>query len=81
MCLLVHPEYFREVHGPTFPLAQNAPLFSPSDQVEVQRLDFLYASLKHIMNGIYHGPAKDVLSETADRRKRVLDLITAEGNW
>ncbi|KAF8605136.1 hypothetical protein BDV93DRAFT_605621 [Ceratobasidium sp. AG-I] len=74
-------EYFQEIHGRTFPLARNAPLVFPTDQVEVQRLDLQHAALKCILNGNYYGPVKDVLSEPGDRRKRVLDLFTAEGNW
>ncbi|KAF8593089.1 hypothetical protein BDV93DRAFT_530016 [Ceratobasidium sp. AG-I] len=74
-------EYFREIHGRAFPLAPNAPLFFPTDHIEVQRLDLLHTALKLVLNGNYYGPVKDVLSETGDRRKRVLDLTTAEGNW
>ncbi|KAF8609756.1 hypothetical protein BDV93DRAFT_602378 [Ceratobasidium sp. AG-I] len=74
-------EYFQQIHGRAFPLAQNTPTLFPTDDVEVQRLDLLHTALKLVLNGNYYGPVKDVLSETADRRKRALDLITAEGNW
>ncbi|KAF8609733.1 hypothetical protein BDV93DRAFT_551227 [Ceratobasidium sp. AG-I] len=74
-------EYFQQIHGRAFPLASNAPLFFPTDHIEVQRLDLLHTALKLVLNGNYYGPVKDVLSETTDRRKRVLDLTTAEGNW
>ncbi|KAF8609663.1 hypothetical protein BDV93DRAFT_602300 [Ceratobasidium sp. AG-I] len=74
-------EYFQQIHGRAFPLAPSAPMLFPTDHAEVQRLDFLHPALKRILNGNYYGPVKDVLSETGERRKRVLDLITAEGNW
>ncbi|KAF8605137.1 hypothetical protein BDV93DRAFT_605622 [Ceratobasidium sp. AG-I] len=74
-------EYFQEIHGRTFPLAQNAPLVFPADHVEVQRLDLQHAAIKGLLNGNCYGPVKDLLSETSERRKRVLDLPTAEGNW
>ncbi|KAF8609757.1 hypothetical protein BDV93DRAFT_551251 [Ceratobasidium sp. AG-I] len=74
-------EYFQQIHGRAFPLAQNVPLVFPTDHIEVQRLDLQHTALKRVLNGNYYGPVKDVLSETADRRKRALDLITAEGNW
>ncbi|KAF8609735.1 hypothetical protein BDV93DRAFT_518496 [Ceratobasidium sp. AG-I] len=74
-------EYFQQIHGRAFPLAQNAPLAFPTDRAEAQRLDFIHTALKLILNGNYYGPVKDVLSETGERRKQVLDLITAEGNW
>ncbi|KAF8606904.1 hypothetical protein BDV93DRAFT_488827 [Ceratobasidium sp. AG-I] len=74
-------EYFQQIHGRAFPLAQDGPLLFPADDVEVQRRNFLRPALKRILNGNYYGPVKDVLSETGERRKRVLDLLTAEGNW
>ncbi|KAF8600022.1 hypothetical protein BDV93DRAFT_590082 [Ceratobasidium sp. AG-I] len=74
-------EYFQQIHGRAFPLAQNAPFAFPTDYVEVQRLDFVHTALKHLLNGNYYGPVKSVLSETSERRKRALDLPTAEGNW
>ncbi|KAF8605075.1 hypothetical protein BDV93DRAFT_555025 [Ceratobasidium sp. AG-I] len=74
-------EYFQEIHGRAFPLAQNAPLVLPVDHVEVHRLDLQHAALKCILGGNYYGPVKDVLSDTGERRKRALDLPTAEGNW
>ncbi|KAF8609758.1 hypothetical protein BDV93DRAFT_518513 [Ceratobasidium sp. AG-I] len=74
-------EYFHQIHGRAFPLAQNAPTLFPTDDDEVQRLDIMYAVVKLILNGNYYGPVKAVLSETADRRKRALDFPTAEGNW
>ncbi|KAF8595081.1 hypothetical protein BDV93DRAFT_564785 [Ceratobasidium sp. AG-I] len=74
-------KYFQQIHGRAFPLAPSAPMLFPTDHAEVQRLDFLHPALKRILNGNYYGPVKDVLSETGERRKRVLDLITAEGNW
>ncbi|KAF8609732.1 hypothetical protein BDV93DRAFT_404138, partial [Ceratobasidium sp. AG-I] len=73
--------YFQQIHGRAFPLAQNAPLFLPADDAEVQRLDLQHTALKRILGANYYGPVKDVLSETGDRRKQVLDLLTAEGNW
>ncbi|KAF8603628.1 hypothetical protein BDV93DRAFT_508270 [Ceratobasidium sp. AG-I] len=74
-------EYFQQIHGRAFPLAQNAPLVFPTDDAEVQRLDCVHTALKHLLNGNYYGPVKDVLLETSGRRKRALDLPTAEGNW
>ncbi|KAF8609708.1 hypothetical protein BDV93DRAFT_602334 [Ceratobasidium sp. AG-I] len=73
-------EYFQQIHGRAFPLAQTH-LFLPTDDAEVQRLDLQHTALKRILNGNYYGPVKEVLSETGDRQKRALDLFTAEGNW
>lgn len=64
-----------------FPLDQNAPRLFPTDQLEVRRLDIQHATVKLALNGNYYGPVQDVLAETSERRKRVLDLFTAEGNW
>lgn len=64
-----------------FPLDQNTPKVFPTDQVEVRRLDIQHAALKLLLNGNYFGPVQEVLIETSERRKRVLDLLTAEGNW
>ena len=77
----IYLEYFQQIHGRAFPLAPNAPIFFPTDDIEVQRLDSVFPVLKLILNGNYYGPVKDVLSETTERRKRVLDLPTFEGNW
>ena len=79
--LIPHLEYFQQIHGRAYPLAHSAPLCFPTDDVEVQRLDFVHPALKLALNGNYYGPVKDVLSEASERRKRVLDLPTAEGNW
>lgn len=64
-----------------FPLDQNAPKLFPTDQVEVGRLNIQHAVLKLLLNGNYYGPVREALAETSERRKRVLDLLTAEGNW
>ncbi|KAF8609760.1 hypothetical protein BDV93DRAFT_540957 [Ceratobasidium sp. AG-I] len=73
--------YFQQIHGRAFPLAQSVPTLFPTDDDEVQRLDLLHTALKFALHGNHYGPVKDVLLETADRRKRALDLLTGEGNW
>ena len=64
-----------------FPLDQNTPHLFPTDQAEVRRLDIQHAILRVLLNGNYYGPVQDMLAEACDRRRRILDLFTAEGNW
>lgn len=64
-----------------FPLDQNTPHLFPTDELDLRRLDVQHAALKLLLNGNYYGPVQNVLAETSERRKRVLDLFTAEGNW
>ena len=64
-----------------FPLDQNTPHLFPTDQAEVRRHDIQHAILRGLLNGNSYGPVQDVLGETSEGRKRVLDLFTAEGNW
>ncbi|KAF8605139.1 S-adenosyl-L-methionine-dependent methyltransferase [Ceratobasidium sp. AG-I] len=74
-------DYFKEINGRIFPIDDNVPRLVPADQIEVHRLDIQHTALRLLLNGNYYGPVKDVLADSAGRRKRVLDLLTAEGNW
>jgi hypothetical protein len=66
-----------------FPLDENIPFLFPADFAEVRRLDIQHEALKLLLRGNYYGPVREILanSEHSGERKRVLDLLTAEGNW
>jgi hypothetical protein len=66
-----------------FPLDENIPLLFPADSAEVRRLDIQHEGLKLLLRGNYYGPVREILADTEPngRRKRVLDLLTAEGSW
>ncbi|CUA76737.1 hypothetical protein RSOLAG22IIIB_02207 [Rhizoctonia solani] len=75
-------EYFQEINGRMFPIDENIPTLFPTDHAEVRRLELQHLELKVLLKGNYFGPVKEVLAENASgRRKRVLDLITADGTW
>jgi hypothetical protein len=65
-----------------FPTDENIPALFPTDHAEVHRLELQHLELKVLLKGNYFGPAKEVLERNeGERRKRVLDLLTADGTW
>ncbi|CAE6521472.1 unnamed protein product [Rhizoctonia solani] len=75
-------EYFQEIYGRRFPIDENVPLLFPTDDAEVRRLKLQHLSLKLVFGSNYFGPMREVLTEDpSGRRKRVLDLFTADGTW
>ncbi|KAF8761531.1 S-adenosyl-L-methionine-dependent methyltransferase [Rhizoctonia solani] len=75
-------EYFQEIYGRMFPIDENVPPLFPTDDAEVRRLKLQHLSLKLIIGSNYFGPVRNALAESPDgRRKRVLDLFTADGTW
>lgn len=75
-------EYFQEINGRLFPVDENVPFLFPTDNGEVQRLELQHYSLKLALGSNYFGPVQETLAENPDgRRKRVLDLLTADGSW
>ncbi|CAE6446319.1 unnamed protein product, partial [Rhizoctonia solani] len=75
-------EYFQEVYGRMFPVDENVPFLFPTDDAELRRLKLQHISLKLVFGSNYFGPTRSVLLEVpSGRRKRVLDLFTADGTW
>ncbi|CAE6470587.1 unnamed protein product [Rhizoctonia solani] len=75
-------EYFQEFYGRMFPVDENVPFLFPTDDAELRRLKLQHLSLKLVFGSNYFGPVRNVLSEVlSERRKRVLDLFTADGTW
>ncbi|KAJ1311428.1 hypothetical protein OPQ81_009917 [Rhizoctonia solani] len=75
-------EYFQEIYGRMFPIDENVPFLFPTDDAELRRLKLQHLSLKLVIGSNYFGPVRNVLTEnTSGRRKRVLDLFTADGTW
>ncbi|CEL57731.1 hypothetical protein RSOLAG1IB_02475 [Rhizoctonia solani AG-1 IB] len=75
-------DYFQEIYGRMFPIDENVPPLFPTDDAEVRRLRLQHLSLKLVVGSNYFGPMRSALTESADgRRKRVLDLFTADGTW
>ncbi|KAG9126110.1 hypothetical protein FRC07_004846 [Ceratobasidium sp. 392] len=77
------PDYFQEAHGRMFPADANVAISLPTDSVEVQRCAEQHRILKALLRSNYWGPVEQVLSTTHGQkaRKKVLDMVTAEGSW
>lgn len=74
-------DYFREVYGRAYPADSNIPPFVPLDNGEAARLELQHHYLKLLIGGNYFGPVNDTLQPDPSRRKRVLDIFTADGTW
>ncbi|CAE6469870.1 unnamed protein product [Rhizoctonia solani] len=75
-------DYFQEIYGRMFPVDENVPFLFPTDDAELRRLKLQHLSFKLVFGSNYFGPLRSVLSEVpSGRRKRVLDLFTADGTW
>ncbi|QRV93173.1 methyltransferase domain protein [Ceratobasidium sp. AG-Ba] len=77
------PDYFTEMHGRMFPADSNVAISLPTDSIEVQRCTEQHQILKAFIGSNYWGPVEQVLATTAGQRdrKKVLDMVTAEGSW
>ncbi|KAJ1304957.1 hypothetical protein OPQ81_006089 [Rhizoctonia solani] len=73
--------YFREVYGRAYPADRNIPAFVPLDNGEAARLEIQHHYLKLMIGSNYFGPVREILQPHPTRRKRVLDLFTADGTW
>ncbi|KAF8715273.1 Methyltransferase domain, partial [Rhizoctonia solani] len=74
-------DYFREIHGRRFPVADNLPLALPVDNEELLRFDLRHASIKLLMGGNQWTPIVEALAPVRGRRRRVLDICTRSGTW
>ncbi|KAG9089105.1 hypothetical protein FRC06_001716 [Ceratobasidium sp. 370] len=76
-------DYFLEVDGRMFPSDVNVAISLPQDSAEVQRCLDHHQVFKMILGAKYWGPVEQVLAPTPGEteRKRVLDMVTAEGSW
>ncbi|KAG8719267.1 hypothetical protein FRC09_011393 [Ceratobasidium sp. 395] len=76
-------DFLTEVNGRLFPSDVNVAISLPQDSAEIQRCVDHHRVFKMILGSNYWGPVEQVLApnpETA-QRKRVLDMVTAEGSW
>ncbi|KAG8744030.1 hypothetical protein FRC10_010919 [Ceratobasidium sp. 414] len=75
-------DFFQEAHGRMFPADNNVAISLPTDSVEVQRCAQQHRALKLLLESNYWGPVDEVLAPTQGlQRKKVLDMMTAEGTW
>ncbi|KAG8768706.1 hypothetical protein FRC12_005420 [Ceratobasidium sp. 428] len=76
-------EYFQQLNGRMFPADENMPIALPTDLGEVKRLMLQHLQLKIFLGANFYGPVREVLAPRPgdQKKKRVLDLITAEGSW
>ncbi|CAE6491294.1 unnamed protein product [Rhizoctonia solani] len=73
--------YFREVYGRAYPADANIPAFVPLDNGEAARLEIQHHYTKLLIGSNYFGPVRERLQPHPTRRKRVLDIFTADGTW
>ncbi|CAE6352725.1 unnamed protein product [Rhizoctonia solani] len=73
--------YFREVYGRAYPADTNIPAFVPLDNGEAARLEIQHHYMKLVIGSNYFGPLREILQPHPERRKRVLDVFTADGTW
>ncbi|KAB5591290.1 hypothetical protein CTheo_5249 [Ceratobasidium theobromae] len=73
--------YFREIYGRMYPADTNIPPFVPLDNGEAARLELQHYYLKLMIGSNYFGPVNSILQPHPLRRKRVLDVFTADGTW
>ncbi|KAG8746023.1 hypothetical protein FRC10_006362 [Ceratobasidium sp. 414] len=75
--------YFREVKGRMFPSDFNVAVNLPTDSTEIRRCKDHHKVIKMLLGSNYWGPVQQVLASTPGerQRKRVLDIVTAEGSW
>ncbi|KAG9080823.1 hypothetical protein FRC06_006121 [Ceratobasidium sp. 370] len=76
-------DYFQNIDGRMFPSDSGVPISLPQDSVEIQRCLDHHRLFKMILRSNYWGPVEQVLAPTLGEteRKKVLDMITAEGSW
>ncbi|KAG9074237.1 hypothetical protein FRC06_010824 [Ceratobasidium sp. 370] len=76
-------DFFQEAHGRKFPADANVAISLPTDSVEVQRCAEQHQIIKAFLRSNYWGPVDQALATTPGQkgRKKVLDMVTAEGSW
>ncbi|KAG8721381.1 hypothetical protein FRC08_013542 [Ceratobasidium sp. 394] len=76
-------DFFQEAHGRKFPADTNVAIPLPTDSIEVQRSADQHRILKAFFGSIYWGPVDQVLTTAPGQkeRKKVLDMVTADGSW
>ncbi|KAG9099990.1 hypothetical protein FS749_016559 [Ceratobasidium sp. UAMH 11750] len=76
-------DYFQEAHGRKFPADANIAISLPTDSIEVQRCAEQHRILKAFLGSNYWGPVDQALTTAPGHngRKKVLDMVTAEGSW
>ncbi|KAG8717024.1 hypothetical protein FRC09_014865 [Ceratobasidium sp. 395] len=76
-------DFLTEVNGRLFPSDVNVAISLPQDSAEIQRCVDHHRVFELILGSNYWGPVEQVLAPTSGtaQRKRVLDMVTAEGSW
>ncbi|KAG8687558.1 hypothetical protein FRC09_013424 [Ceratobasidium sp. 395] len=75
-------DYFQEAHGRLFPADGNVAISLPTDSAEVHRCAEQHRALKLLLESNYWGPVDEMLAPApGSERKKVLDVMTAEGTW
>ncbi|KAG9127776.1 hypothetical protein FRC07_009364 [Ceratobasidium sp. 392] len=76
-------DYFLEVGGRMFSSDANVAISLPQDSAEIQRCLDHHQVFKMTLRSKYWGPVEQVLAPTPGEteRKKVLDMVTAEGSW
>ncbi|KAG8729433.1 hypothetical protein FRC10_003912 [Ceratobasidium sp. 414] len=76
-------DFLQEINGRMFPSDINVPINLPQDSIEIQRCANHHRVFKMILQSNYWGPVEQVLAPTPGQveRKKVLDMVTAEGSW
>ncbi|KAG8712032.1 hypothetical protein FRC08_015120 [Ceratobasidium sp. 394] len=76
-------DYFQEIHGRMFPSDGGVAINLPQDSAEIQRCLDHHKVFKMVLRSNYWGPVEQVLAPTPGEteRKKVLDMVTAEGSW
>ncbi|QRW06887.1 methyltransferase domain protein [Ceratobasidium sp. AG-Ba] len=71
------------VQGRMFPADANVAISLPQDSAELQRCLNHHRVFKMVLRSNYWGPVEQVLAPIPGQleRKRVLDMVTAEGSW
>ncbi|KAG8738135.1 hypothetical protein FRC10_007257 [Ceratobasidium sp. 414] len=80
---LTRAQFSEDLYGRMFPSDANVAINLPQDSAEVQRCLDHHQVFKMILGAKYWGPVEQVLAPTPGEteRKKVLDMVTAEGSW
>ncbi|KAG9099988.1 hypothetical protein FS749_016557 [Ceratobasidium sp. UAMH 11750] len=76
-------DFFQEAHGRKFPADASVAICILTDSIEIQRCVEQHRALKAFFGSNYWGPVDQVLATTPGQkeRKKVLDVVTADGSW
>ncbi|KAG9104391.1 hypothetical protein FRC06_002945 [Ceratobasidium sp. 370] len=79
---VVH-DFLQEINGRMFPSDANAAISLPQDSAEIQRCVNHHQVIRMTLQSSYWGPVEHILAPTQGEveRKRVFDMVTAEGSW